>query len=92
MTEETPRPMRKVRRDLFHRVGKSLKFFDQDSSQFNLHRSRDSLSSFNGSSPHGHSNPFEDEQDDDQISVQYSHTSGTESPRTNLQHRHGMID
>lgn len=88
MTEETPRPMRRVRRDLFHRVGKSLKFLEQDFSQSSFHRSRDSLSSFDGSSPHAHSNTY----DDDQISFEYSQTSETESPRIITQHRHGIID
>lgn len=78
MNQETPKPMRRVRRDIFHRVGKSLGMLEHSFSQ-----SHDSLSSFNGSSRHDHSNPFEE----DDVSFQSSHTSSIESPTVTVNHR-----
>ena len=87
MNKETPQPMRRVRRDIFHRMGKSLGMFDQELSQSSFNQSQDSLSSFNGSSRHDHpSNPFED----DQVSFHSSQASSIESPAATVHRRHGM--
>lgn len=86
MNQETPKPMRRARRDIFHRVGKSLEKLEQSFSQSSLHQSHDSLSSFNGSSRHDHSNPFEE----DDVSFQSSHASSIESPTVTVNHRRGM--
>jgi len=87
MDSSTPKPMKKVHRNIFRRVGKKL--------EENLGVSSSSLSDSFGSSSemstsyHNHSSENNQEQDDT-ISLQYFHRTNSDSPKAVLRNKHGI--
>jgi len=88
MDSSTPKPMKKVHRNIFRRVGKKL--------EQNLGVSSPSLSDGFGSSSdmsssyHDHSEENKQEQDDT-ISLQYIPRTHTDSPKAVIRHKHGIL-
>jgi hypothetical protein len=93
MDNETPRPMKKVHRNIFHKVGKKLGKLEQNigiSSSPSL--SDDSRSSFNNTpTNYRHSHSENNEEQDDSISLQYFPNLHSESPKAILRHKHGLF-
>ena len=92
MANETPKPMKKVHRNLLHKVGRKLEKFEQNLGLSTPTSSRafDSSSSSDLSTNYRRSySEHNDEDQEDSTSLQYRSHSHSGSPQAILRHKHG---
>ncbi|CAF3573701.1 unnamed protein product [Adineta steineri] len=86
MEGETPKPMKKLHRNIFHKVGKKLEKFEQSLSVSSSHLHHGAGSSSDLSSNYHHTISENSEEQDDNISLQYTPQSHSDSPKAVLRH------
>ncbi len=89
MANETPKPMKKVPRNIFRKFGKKLEQ-NLGASNSNFYHDVESSTSSNDFSPDYHHSYSEyDQEQDDNISLQHLPHPYSESPKSILRHKHG---
>jgi hypothetical protein len=92
MDNETPKPMRRAHRNIFHKVGRQLEKFEQSLVASSPSASRGSVVSLN-QLPDGYyrKGSEDNEEDGDTISLQYLPDHNSRNPTATPRQKHGSF-